>query len=77
MNASLAHTIESLFGPASEVIDVSEFLQCATNVVEIARDADPPTIPSEIAEHCRWPPFSTTVTDLLMSRLVSRKSVIC
>lgn len=54
MNTGLAHTVESLFGPASELIDVSDFLQNATNATEIAPDVVSTTIPAEIAEECRW-----------------------
>jgi hypothetical protein len=54
MDAGFAHTTESLFGPASEVIDVFDFLQSATVAIGITRAAESPTIPAEIAEECRW-----------------------
>jgi hypothetical protein len=54
MNAGLAHTIESLFGPVSEIIDVSDFLKSATNATEITRDSTAPTIQNVFAEECRW-----------------------
>jgi len=63
MNSGLAHTVESLFGPASELIDVSDFLQSATNATEIAPDAVSLPIPAEIAEECRWLPSTVTLDD--------------
>ena len=77
MNAGFAHTTESLFGPASEVIDISEFLRTATNAIDIVQAADSPTIPVDIAEECRWlPPTAILGDSLLTFNSVSKKSVV-
>lgn len=62
MNAGLAHTLESLFGPPSEAIDISDFLESAVN--EVVQDACSSTIP-EIAEECRWLSSTATLKEFL------------
>lgn len=52
MNANLAHTLDSLFGPPSDLINVSELLESSQA---------PPTLPeneqtfaSDIIDQCRY-----------------------
>ena len=51
MNAGLAHTIDSLFGPASEKINVNAFIESAKLLYQ-----DTPSNPSSstIADECRF-----------------------
>lgn len=50
MNSGFTYTLESLFGPASELIDITNFLTSAAHVRETAGE-EPET--SAIAEECR------------------------
>jgi hypothetical protein len=49
-----SRTIESLFGPASEIIDITDFLSSAGHVLTEAAGEEETVIASTIAEECRW-----------------------
>ena len=52
MNAGLAHTIDSLFGPASEKIDVNAFIESEKILYQDTLSNQPSF--STIAEECRF-----------------------
>ncbi|KAF8973129.1 hypothetical protein BDZ97DRAFT_1779549, partial [Flammula alnicola] len=51
MNASLAHTIDSLFGPSSELIDVSTFLE-SSSALSQEEPKDQYYFPEDIVDEC-------------------------
>lgn len=53
MNANLAHTIDSLFGPASDPIDVSAFLESSPTITPNTLN-DQEDFTTDVVDECRY-----------------------
>ena len=66
MNANLAHTLDSLFGPPSDIINVSEFLESSRALTSLPENEQ--SLASDVIEQCR---YSSTQTILEMNSLIA------
>lgn len=61
MNAGLAHTIDSLFGPASEKVDVNAFIESEE---ALCQDSLSDQSSSTIADECRFYNFLCSLSHI-------------
>ena len=54
MNAGLSHTIDSLFGPASQLVDITEFLIFAGTLTNTEQTVGECNVAEELELECRW-----------------------
>lgn len=52
MNAGFSHTIDSLFGPPSELVDISLFLKSSSLLEETSDNAE--FFDAELIDECRY-----------------------
>lgn len=54
MNANLTYTMESLFGPCSELVDISVFLNVSSASNQDTLSSDSESVPPDVIEECRF-----------------------
>lgn len=54
MNPGQAQTLESLFGPPSELIDIGKFVGCALNQDQARDEGERDNVAHEIEDECRY-----------------------
>jgi len=66
MNAGLSHTIDSLFGPASQLVDITEFLNSVGPLRNTEQTVGECSAAEGLELECRWLTSCTVTEDTIL-----------